>query len=131
MPDLIERTIAVLRINGERWQALASGIDRELLARRPEPGEWSALECLDHTTDTEELVFTRRVQGFLAGVPVLENYDPDTMGTPITDATDLVELARQLAPRRAANLELLAWPRDAPPVPQRVLGTRHDAPGPG
>ena len=68
MPDLIERTIAVLRINGERWQALASGIDRELLARRPEPGEWSALECLGHTTDTEELVFTWRVRGFLAGV---------------------------------------------------------------
>ena len=108
MPDLIERTIAVLRINGERWQSLASGIDRELLARRPEPGEWSALECLGHTTDTEELVFTRRVKGFLAGVSVLQNYDPDTMGTPITDATDPVELARQLAPRRAANLELLA-----------------------
>ena len=47
-------------------------------------------------------------QGFLTGVPVLQNYDPDTMGTPITDATDPVELARQLAPRRAANLELLA-----------------------
>ena len=29
------------------------------------------------------------------------------MGTPITDATDPAELARQLAPRRAANLELL------------------------
>ena len=82
MPDLIERTIAVLRINGERWQALATGIDRELLARRPEPGEWSALECLGHTTDTEELVFTRRVKGFLTGVSVLQNYDPDTMGTP-------------------------------------------------
>ena len=107
MADLIERTVAVLRINGERWQALATGIDRELLARRPEPGEWSALECLGHTTDTEELVFTRRVKGFLAGVPVLENYDPDTMGTPISDATDPVELARQLAPRRASNLELL------------------------
>lgn len=108
MPDLIERTIAVLRINGERWQALASGIDRELLARRPEPGEWSALECLGHTTDTEELVFTRRVKGFLTGVPVLQNYDPDTMGTPIADATDPAELARLLAPRRAANIELLA-----------------------
>ena len=82
MPDLIERTIAVLRINGERWQALASGIDRELLARRPEPGEWSALECLGHTTDTEELVFTRRSRGSSPGSPVLENYDPDSMGTP-------------------------------------------------
>ena len=108
MSDLIERTMAVLRINGQRWQALATGIDRELLARKPEPGEWSALECLGHAADTEELVFTRRVKGFLDGVQVLQNYDPDTMGTPITDATDPVELAKQLAPRRAANVELLA-----------------------
>ena len=147
MPDLIERTMAVLRINGERWQALATGIDRELLARRPEPGEWSALECLGHTVDTEEAIFTWRIRGFLTGVEVLPGYDPDVQGTPVTDATDPVELAKQLAPRRAANVDLLATlsrvrPRpgqpalgarsgDAPPVPQRVLGARHDAPGPG
>ena len=108
MPDLIERTAAVLRINGERWQALATGIDRELLARRPEPGEWSALECLGHTVDTEEAIFTWRIRGFLTGVEVLPNYDPDVQGTPVTDATDAVELARRLAPRRAANVDLLA-----------------------
>ena len=108
MPDLIERTAAVLRINGERWQALATGIDRELLARRPEPGEWSALECLGHTTDTEEAIFSWRIRGFLTGVEVLPGYDPDVQGTPVTDATDPVELAKQLAPRRAANVELLA-----------------------
>jgi hypothetical protein len=108
MPDLIERTAAVLRINGERWQALATGIDRELLARRPEPGEWSALECLGHTVDTEEAIFTWRISGFLTGAEVLPNYDPDVQGTPVTDATDPVVLANQLAPRRAANVELIA-----------------------
>ena len=108
MPDLIERTIAVLRINGERWQALACGIDRDLLARRPERGEWSALQCLGHTLDTEEAIFTWRIRGFLTGVEVLPNYDPDVQGTPVTDATDPSELAEQLAPRRAANVELVS-----------------------
>jgi hypothetical protein len=107
MPGLIERTAAVLRINGERWQALATGIDRELLSRRPEPGEWSALECLGHTVDTEEAIFTWRIRGFLTGVEVLPNYDPDVQGTPVTDETSPAELARQLAPRRAANVELV------------------------
>jgi hypothetical protein len=107
MDDLIERLAAVLRINGERWQALATGLDRELLARRPEPGEWSALECLGHTADTEEAIFTWRIRGFMTGVEVLPTYDPDVQGTPVTDATDPVELARQLAPRRAANVALV------------------------
>ena len=58
MDDVIERLAAVLRINGDRWLALATGLDRELLARHPEPGEWSALQCLGHTVDTEEAIFT-------------------------------------------------------------------------
>jgi DinB superfamily len=107
MDDLIARLAAVLRINGERWQALATGLDRDLLARRPEPGEWSALECLGHTVDTEEAIFTWRIRGFLTGVEVLPSYDPDVQGTPVTDATDPLELARQFAPRRAANVELV------------------------
>src|SRR5262245_4419548 len=107
MADLVDRLAAVLRINGDRWQALATGLDRELLARRPEPGEWSALECLGHTVDTEEAVFTWRIRGFLDGVEVLPNYDPDVEATPVTDATDPGELARELAPRRAANVELV------------------------
>ena len=107
MDDLTKRLAAVLRINGERWQALATGLDRELLARPPEPGQWSALQCLGHTNDTEEAIFTWRIHGFLAGVEVLPGYDPDVQGTPVTDATDPTELARQLAPRRAANVELV------------------------
>ena len=128
MPDLIERTAAVLRINGERWQALATGIDRDLLARRPEPGEWSALECLGHTVDTEEAIFSWRIRGFLTGVEVLPGYDPDVLGTrskrgPARDAYRVRPRPDQPA--------LGARASDAPPVPQRILGPRHDAPGPG
>jgi hypothetical protein len=113
MDELIERLAAVLRINGERWQALATGLDRELLAQRPEPGEWSALECLGHTVDTEEAIFTWRIRGFLDGVDVLPSYDPDVQGTPVTDATDPAALAAQLAPRRAANVGLVGGLREA------------------
>jgi len=69
MSDLITRTIAVLRVDGERWRALATGLDRELLARPPVPGEWSALACLGHATDTEAAVFAARVRALLAGAP--------------------------------------------------------------
>ena len=106
MPDLIERTIAVLRINGERWQALASGIDRDLLARRPEPGEWSALECLGHTNDTEEAIFTWRIRGFLTGVELLPNYDPDVQGTSITDVELVGTLSEADLNRRSRHSEL-------------------------
>ena len=75
MPDLIERTIAILRINGERWQALATEIDRELLARRPEPGEWSVLECFGHLLDSEYVV-SARVRWILAeDEPDIVGYD--------------------------------------------------------
>ena len=126
MDELVERLAAVLRINGERWQALATGLDRDLLARPPEPGEWSALDCLGHTADTEEAIFTWRIRAFLDGVEVLPSYDPDVQRTPITDATDPAELARQLAPRRDANVELVRSLTDA----DLDRGSRHSELGP-
>jgi hypothetical protein len=105
--------MGILRINGERWLALAKGLDRELLARPPAPGEWSALECLGHATDTEAGVFTARVRAVLAGQPEVPGYDPDTQGTPITADTDPAEMGKQHAARRAENLALLARVKEA------------------
>lgn len=107
MDDLIGRTAAILRINGDRWQALASGVDPELLRRRPAPTEWSALECLGHTVDTEAVVFGARVRAVLAGRD-FESYDPDAQGTPITDATDPAELAARHVPLRAESIALVS-----------------------
>lgn len=106
MEDLISRTAAVLRINGQRWRALATGIDRELLARRPRPGEWSALECLGHTVDTESFVFAARVHALLAGRD-FERYEPDVQGTRITGEMSPLELAERHAPLRAASIALV------------------------
>jgi hypothetical protein len=111
--DLLSRTVTILRLNGPRWHALASGLDRELLARRPAEGEWSALECLGHTVDTEAAIFAERVRRIRDGLPELPPYDPDTQGTPITDATDPVDLAERHAGMRAASIELVASLREA------------------
>ncbi len=52
--NLLEHVQAVLSTTAPRWQRLAGMLPIELLARAPAPGEWSALECLQHLLDTEE-----------------------------------------------------------------------------
>ncbi len=106
MPTLVERTATILRLNGERWRALATGIDRELLVRRPAEGEWSALECLRHATDTEDHVFAARIRALLAGDDFAA-FDPDAEGTPITDDTHATLLAEAHAAKRAVSIDLV------------------------
>jgi len=113
MTDLINRTIAILRVDGDRWHALATGLDRELLLRPPAPGEWSALQCLGHATDTEAAVFAARVRALLAGQAVLASYDPDVASTPITADTDPAALAERHAVLRAESLALLGTVAEA------------------
>ena len=108
MDELIDRTIAILAANAPRWGILADSIDFELLARRPEPGEWSALQCLGHAADTEVAVFGRRVEAIRDGQPRLARYEPDVEGTPITSTTDPAELVARHASGRARNLAMLA-----------------------
>lgn len=112
MSDLIRRTIAILRGNGERWRGLATGLDRDLFARPPAPGEWSALQCLGHATDTEANVFRARIEAVLSGQPEVPNFDPDTQSTPITTSTDPAALAERHSALRAKSLELLATVAD-------------------
>jgi hypothetical protein len=113
MTDLINRTMAILRIDGGRWHVLATGLDRELLVRPPAPGEWSALQCLGHAADTEAVVFAARVRALLTGQAVLASYDPDAESTPITADTDPAALAERLAALRAESLALLGTAAEA------------------
>ena len=106
--DLVGRTIAILRVDGARWQALAAGLDRHLLLRSPAPGEWSTLQCLGHAVDTEAAVFAARVRAMLAGQPSFPGFDPDREATPITVDTDPGALAARHAVLRAESLALLA-----------------------
>jgi hypothetical protein len=106
--DIVDRLADILRIDIERWRALATGLDRELLARSPAPGEWSALQCLGHAADTEAHVFASRIRAIMDGRPTLPAYDPDVQGTPITDATDPTILAERLTGLRRESLALVA-----------------------
>jgi hypothetical protein len=108
MADIVGDLIDILRIDGERWRALASGLDRDLLARPPSPGEWSALQCLGHAADTESFVFAARVRAIKDGEPELPGYDPDTQGTPITAETDPLAAAERLGVQRRDSLALLS-----------------------
>ena len=66
MENPLHWTRAVLASTPARWTQLAEALPAELLARPPAPGEWAALECLQHLIDTEQ-VFQFRVRAFLAG----------------------------------------------------------------
>lgn len=106
--DLIDRLSDILRIDSERWRALATGLDRELLARQPAHGEWSALQCLGHAADTESVVFAARIRAIKEGRAELPSYDPDVQATPVTAETDPRALAERLTIQRRDSLALLA-----------------------
>jgi hypothetical protein len=76
----------------------------ELLRRKPQAGEWSALECLLHILDTEK-VFAGRVKAFLAGVN-FPAFNPDEEGAHDTGQPPAA-LAGEFAALRAGSVAQL------------------------
>lgn len=105
MNQLIERVRGVLEATPGRWEALMHALPEDVLARKPAPGEWSAVECLRHLLDTERGVFPVRVRAFLAGED-FRAFDPDAEGTPAAGES-AVELAARFARTRAENMRVL------------------------
>jgi hypothetical protein len=107
MPDLIATVRSVLAGAPDRWRSIAE-IAPDVLARPPEPGEWSALQCLQHVIATEGLVFPPRIRACLAG-EAFDPFDPDETAAaePPAGSVSAPELAARLAPMRAASLEVL------------------------
>jgi len=115
-------------------QAATPGLIRELLAQagddlrtRPEPGEWSVLECVAHILDAE-IVVAGRYRWILAhDQPELIGYDQDLwvdrLHQPVEGADELLAL---LEPLRGANLAL--WARTSDERRERV--GRHRERGP-
>jgi len=107
-------------------QAAAMGHVRDLVAdagklidRRPEPREWSALECLGHIVDSE-LVASVRYRWILAeDQPPLVGYNQDSWVSGLAHGRDdpalLVDLFTSL---RRSNLDL--WSRRAADDRSRV-----------
>ncbi len=106
MPDVIALARSMLETSVERWAALAR-IDAELLARQPEPGEWSAIQALQHAVDTEAAVFEARMRAIRDGRPLV-GFDPDVQGNVDRIGLTASELVAVLVPLRAESLATLA-----------------------
>ncbi|HTP07916.1 MAG TPA: DinB family protein, partial [Anaerolineae bacterium] len=105
MNDVLTSVSAVLSLTPARWTSLTQTLSAELLSLPPAPGEWSALECLQHLIDTEP-VFQFRIDAFLAGRD-FPAFDPDSEGTKPDATRSPVELAADYARLRAASLAAL------------------------
>jgi hypothetical protein len=106
MNDKLTSAGAVLSVTPTRWASLAQTVPANLLSLPPAPGEWSALECLQHLVDTEP-VFQFRIDAFLAGQD-FPAFDPDSQGTKPDARRQPADLAVEYARLRAASLEALA-----------------------
>jgi hypothetical protein len=107
-------------------QTAAAGLMRDLVAeagplidRRPEPNEWSAIECIGHIVDSE-LIASVRYRWILAeDEPPLVGYDQGLWVSGLAHDRDnpglLVELFSAL---RTSNLDL--WSRRPPEDRARV-----------
>jgi hypothetical protein len=107
MDDILRSAPAVLRTTPQRWIGLTQTLPAELLTAAPAPGEWSALQCLQHLVDTERWVFPQRVGHLLAGED-FPAFDPDAEGTTPDAAQSPEALVEEFAHLRADSLRALA-----------------------
>jgi hypothetical protein len=105
MIDLTRDIAAILRIDLDRWRGLAT-LSRHLLDRQPQPGEWSALECLVHATDSEP-VFGQRFRAILDDAEAFPPVVPDPAAIAAKDVGDPADLVARLARHRAVNQGIL------------------------
>lgn len=104
MDNPIETVCAMLSKTPGRWLELTQALPEEQLTRRPAPGEWSAVECLQHIVDSER-VYQFRLACFRDGID-FPNFDPQQDGAPASGSAQA--LAAALATLRAEGLRTLA-----------------------
>ena len=96
-----------------------AGVD---LRTRPEPGEWSVLECLGHIADAELVIATRERWILAEEAPDIVGYDQaiwvDRLDHNADDPSVLVEMFEAV---RRANVDL--WARR--PIEDRARVGRH------
>ncbi len=101
-----DQAVAVISTTAARWEQMARSIPVELFSRKPVKEEWSALECLVHLIDVEEIMQSR-MQAFLNGEQKLPAFDPDKEGTKVGENINPADLAAKFSTRRAEGLEAL------------------------
>lgn len=93
---------SVVTITPARWHNLVTAVPLELLTRPPAPGEWSALDCLQHLVEVERVSYPVRLKALLAGQPFPGFNPADSIKSPPTTA-----LAAEFEELRRANLSIL------------------------
>jgi hypothetical protein len=106
MSDLLALVRSMLASTPDRWAALAR-VDDAVLTRRPESGEWSAVQALQHVVDTEAGVFRSRVVAIRDGAESFPAFDPDAEGHVEQPEGSVAALAATLAALRAESLALV------------------------
>jgi len=101
----VERAYAVLSTTPRRWQQLTGALSHELLTSAPAPGEWSALQCLQHLLDAEQHLFPLRLRKLLAGEN-FSDFDP-AQATAAPPAQEPALLAAALGQAREESLALI------------------------
>ncbi len=109
MDSILNLAKQVLTITPARWLEMTHTLPPELLSRPPAPGEWSAVQCLEHLIETERDVFPVRIRAYLAGLD-FPSFDPETR--PPSPQSPLA-LAGEFSRLRIEALELLAPLTDA------------------
>lgn len=102
MDSILTWASAVLATTPDRWDRLTQTLPADLLSKPPAAGEWSAVGCLQHLIDTEQ-IFIFRVQAFLDGRD-FPDFNPDSEGTSPSQAVSPVELARRFGELRLKSL---------------------------
>lgn len=106
MENILDWTRSVLTTTPTRWESMAHSMPAELLTHQPAPGEWSALECLQHILDTEK-IFTARLEYFLAGQD-FPDYNPDEEGTRLSATPSPLEMTAHFTRMRQDSLASLS-----------------------
>jgi hypothetical protein len=106
MDDLIRSVEAVLAASPDRWETMVKTLPKRLLSAPAAPGEWSAIQCLQHILDTEDQVFTLRISSILEGHS-FPAFDPDSEGGRPEDDGDPILMVTELKTRRRASLATL------------------------
>ena len=107
MDHLLLQARAILSATPSRWQTMVSTIPENLLTLAPAPGEWSALQCLQHLLDTDQKVFPIRIRAFMAGQN-FPGFNPDTDGQKPGSRIEPSALSASFTSVRNTNLKLLA-----------------------
>lgn len=105
MTNILITSRHILSLTPLRWDNLTRTLSIGLLALAPAPGEWSALDCLQHLVDTERWVFPVRLQALLAGQNFAA-YDPDSQGSKTNSGLSPLALAAEFAELREQSLVL-------------------------